>query len=167
MRFNNLAPLALTALPLIIMATACVPRAAPPAPVPVPAPTPAPTPTPRPLPAPTVSNWEDAPQTPGDWTYAGGVARFGLPGQPRLEFRCTGGAVAVAFLGASADLLTFRTETTERSVPASAGVASLSARDPLLDAIAFSKGRFAVEAGSGTLYPPAYPEISRVLEDCR
>jgi hypothetical protein len=50
------------------------------------------------------------------------------------------------------------------------GVASLSirARDPLLDAIAFSRGRFAVEAeGRGRLILPADPVISRVVEDCR
>lgn len=163
MRTIRLAPLALTAL----IATACVPRAAPPTPVPAPAPAPAPTPTPIPLPAPTHAAWEDNPQTPGDWVYAGGVATFGLPGQPRVEFRCAGGAVRIAVQGASAELLTLRTETTQRSVPASAGVASLAARDPLLDAIAFSKGRFAIEAGGTSLYPPAYPEISRVIEDCR
>jgi hypothetical protein len=168
MRLNALAPLALIALPLVIMATACVPRSAPPTPVPAPGPAPSPrsTPTPPP-PAPVHAAWEDNPQTPGDWVYAGGVATFGLPGQPRLEFRCAGGTVRIAVLGASADLLTFRTETTQRSAPANGGVATFSARDPLLDAIAFSKGRFAVEAGNAALYPPAYPEISRVIEDCR
>jgi hypothetical protein len=53
--------------------------------------------------------------------------------------------------------------------PAAGGVrAELAASDPLLDAMAFTKGRFAVEtAGQETLYVPAYPEISRVIEDCR
>ena len=47
-------------------------------------------------------------------------------------------------------------------------VAALPARDPLLDAIAFSRGRFAVEvAGLQTLYLPSWPEITRVIEDCR
>jgi hypothetical protein len=42
------------------------------------------------------------------------------------------------------------------------------AQDPLLDAMAFSKGRFAVEsAGLATLYVPPYPEVTRVIEDCR
>lgn len=45
---------------------------------------------------------------------------------------------------------------------------TLAARDSLLDAIAFSRGRFAVEtAGLPTLYLPSWPEISRVIEDCR
>lgn len=44
----------------------------------------------------------------------------------------------------------------------------LAARDPLLDQIAFSRGRFTIEvAGSAPLYLPSWPEISRVIEDCR
>ncbi|WP_324743459.1 hypothetical protein U8326_08035 [Tsuneonella sp. CC-YZS046] len=45
---------------------------------------------------------------------------------------------------------------------------NLSARDSLLDAIALSRGRFAVEAaGLPTLYLPSWAEVSRVIEDCR
>ena len=44
----------------------------------------------------------------------------------------------------------------------------IAAADRLLDAMAFSRGRFALEAaGQETLYLPAWPEISRVVEDCR
>lgn len=47
-------------------------------------------------------------------------------------------------------------------------VVALRARDPLLDAIVFSRGRFAFEAaGEPTLYLPSWPEIGRVIEDCR
>ena len=55
------------------------------------------------------------------------------------------------------------------AVPMDGGVAvTLSARDPLLDAMAFSRGRFAVEvAGASPLYVPSWTEISRVIEDCR
>ena len=44
----------------------------------------------------------------------------------------------------------------------------ISARDPLLDAMAFSKGRFAalVSGGPG-YYLPAWPEVTRVVEECR
>ena len=46
--------------------------------------------------------------------------------------------------------------------------AELGARDPALDAVAFSRGRFALEtAGLVTLYLPSWPELSRVIEDCR
>lgn len=166
MRFTRLAPLAPLALPMILVA-ACVPRTAAPPPAPAPAPAPAPTPTPTPSPVPTFASWMDAPATPGDWTYAAGTATFGPSGQPRLSMTCAGGAVRISLANSSADLLTFRTETITRAVSAGGGTASLAARDPLLDAIAFSKGRFAVEGGSQTLYVPAWPEISRVIEDCR
>jgi len=44
----------------------------------------------------------------------------------------------------------------------------LAAYDPLLDALAFSRARFAVvAAGSPPLVLPAWPEIARVIEDCR
>ena len=46
--------------------------------------------------------------------------------------------------------------------------ARVPARDPLLDAMAFSKARFAVEVpGSPALYVPSYPEVTKVIEDCR
>ena len=68
-----------------------------------------------------------------------------------------------------------RTETQDRTLTATPVNAAaplltveLSANDRLLDAIAFSKGRFAVETpGTNGLYAPAYPEITRVMEDCR
>lgn len=45
---------------------------------------------------------------------------------------------------------------------------TFGANDPLLDAMAFSRGRFSLEtAGLPTLYVPSWPEISRVIEDCR
>ena len=45
---------------------------------------------------------------------------------------------------------------------------TFAASDPMLDAMAFSRGRFALEvAGLPTLYVPSWPEISRVIEDCR
>ena len=68
-----------------------------------------------------------------------------------------------------------RTETADRVLSAEPQggqlptlVATLPARDSFLDAMAFSRGRFAVEiSGVPTLYLPAWPEISRVVEDCR
>ena len=74
---------------------------------------------------------------------------------------------------ASAKLgMRIRTETVERVVDATARDGNVAAvlppRDPLLDAMAFSKGRFAVElAGMVPLYLPSWVEVSRVLEDCR
>ena len=68
--------------------------------------------------------------------------------------------------------MTISTSTMTRPMVAEPGaaslVAALVARDSLLDAIAFSRGRFAIEAeGLDPLYVPSWPEMSRVIEDCR
>ncbi|RYD43903.1 MAG: hypothetical protein EOP63_07810, partial [Sphingomonadales bacterium] len=48
------------------------------------------------------------------------------------------------------------------------GSANLTNRDPRLDRIAFSRGRFALEMpGGGALTLPVQSEIGRVIEDCR
>ena len=44
----------------------------------------------------------------------------------------------------------------------------MSAYDPLLDAMAFSRGRFLVSGGSAAvLAVPSWPEAARAIEDCR
>ncbi|OZA90967.1 MAG: hypothetical protein B7X57_10740 [Erythrobacter sp. 34-65-8] len=68
-----------------------------------------------------------------------------------------------------------RTETTDRLLTAETLgdgrpmlIVALPARDPLLDAMALSRGRFAVETGGlDTLFLPAWAEVTRVVEDCR
>lgn len=161
---------------------ACVSSTPAPTPAPAPAPRPAPAP-PAPRPVPTSSHWMDAPLTPGDWSYREGLASFGEWGAvPRLTLRCDGrGSVAVSYLGSASQpaAMTIHAETMARAIsqvvltatdtPGTVLVTgSVPARDPLLDAMAFSKGRFAVEvSGAPTLYVPAYPEVTRVIEDCR
>jgi hypothetical protein len=170
------------ALPFVGLAVlvGCVPE---PAPTPAPAPAPTPTPTPAPVyqpPTPSYSDWTTAPLTAGDWAYRAGIASFGEPGaQPRLTMRCdrASGVVEISRAGNAVAALpmTIRTESAERNVDASPArsdpasvVAQVPARDPLLDAMAFSKGRFAIEVGGlETLYIPSYPEVTRVIEDCR
>jgi hypothetical protein len=168
------------ALPCLVLA-ACVPSPEPtPTPAPAPAPTPAPTPVATPSPVPSFASWIDAPATPGDWSYANGVAVFGEPASgSRLSLRCdrTAGVIEISRAGqALAPLpMIIRTEFTERGIDAAPArsdppsiVAKVPAGDPLLDAMAFSKGRFAVEVGGlQTLYVPSYPEVTRVIEDCR
>ena len=68
--------------------------------------------------------------------------------------------------------MTITTEDGVRSLtvtPVAGGVAvPVPARDPLLDSMAFSRGRFAVQVtGQAPLYVPSWTEISRVIEDCR
>jgi len=175
MRYRLLQHAAIAALACTALA-ACVPPPAPtPAPAPAPAPRPAPPPVPTPSPVPSVTSWMDAPLTPGDWTYAGGLARFA----DHLVMRCnrTAGAVEIGRAGTSAApaQMIVRAELMERGIAAQPAesdpswiFARVPARDPLLDAMAFSKGRFAVEvAGLPALYVPSYPEVTRVIEDCR
>ena len=64
------------------------------------------------------------------------------------------------------------TSTGYHDVPAVVGpsglTATLDALHPMFDAIAFSRGRFAVESVDTTLLIlPAWPEPARVIEDCR
>jgi hypothetical protein len=43
----------------------------------------------------------------------------------------------------------------------------MATRDPLLDQMAYSRGRFMLAAGGQELIVPAWPEVARVVEDCR
>ena len=69
--------------------------------------------------------------------------------------------------------MTIRTETAQvtlaaKRLGAQTTMTSVPAYDPLLDAMALSKGRFAVEVeGEAPLYLPSHAEVSRVIEDCR
>ncbi len=124
-------------------------------------------------------DWRRPPQIPGDWTYAmengQGVARFsGL-----LALRCdrAGASVVVERSGAAAGPVpvTIRTSTvtvtrTANPVAGSPPVLSLrfATSDPALDAMAFSRGRFAVDVpGLPELYVPSWSEVGRVVENCR
>ena len=175
---------AATLVAFTLVAGACVPK-----PKTAPRPTPAPAATaaataPTPAPSPTYASWMDVPATPGDWTYrfspAGGTAFFGeASGEPRFSMRCDRAQRAVllerAGQGTGQVPVTIRSEFSTRAIPSSpvAGAepiiqARLAVNDPLLDAMALSKGRFAVETpGLPTLYVPAWPEVTRVIEDCR
>ena len=144
---------------------------------------PAPTATPRPLspPAPPrSSDWRDAPITPGTWRWrmegTRSVARFA---GDALVLSCNRDAGAVTLIrpgtGTGAVPMTILTASMNRTVSGSAEpgpppviALTLQARDSLLDAMAFSRGRFAVEtAGLPTLYVPSWAEVTRVIEDCR
>lgn len=170
------------ALALTLATAACIPPA--PRPTPPAQTRPAPAPSPTPTPAPTYSNWMDAPASEGDWSYRNeGAHTLALFGGAATEadfvMRCERGRREVELwrAGEAAGPVTMRvrTETAERSLTARADdgplpylVASLPAGDRLLDAMALSKGRFAIEvAGTPTLYLPSWAEVTRVIEDCR
>lgn len=170
------------ALALTFAIAACVPA---PDSTPAPAPTPVvsvPTPTPTPPPAPPqFENWIDSPQTAGAWSYratsTGSIAQFGEPQQgTRFSIECNRQARGLILTRASGSdsstAMIIRTETMDRTLAvrrASNSVsANLSASDPLLDAMALTRGRFAVEMpGTSALYLPNWAEVARVVEDCR
>jgi hypothetical protein len=91
--------------------------------------------------------------------------------------RCDRGErrVFLSVRGSNAAPLAVRTSSTARSLPVSPSggtpayvAVSLSPTDPLLDAMAFSRGRFALDqAGAPPLALPAWAEVGRVIEDCR
>lgn len=176
----------LAAAALAACASACAPQAAQAPARPRPAPM-----APLPLPAaPAASDWRDMPLTPGAWRYqpaaGGGVALFGAPGAaPLLSLRCVraGGQVILeraAPNGAGANQVgglpaTITTTSMQRPLiaqPDASDSAALAmafpARDSLLDAMAFSRGRWMVEVtGLPSLIVPAWAEVGRVIEDCR
>jgi hypothetical protein len=118
----------------------------------------------------------------GSWTYApapdGSAATFlNASAMPQLTIRCdrTSRRVSIAKPATVAvPFLNVWTGTMTRGVPASFNPATqrvtiqFPAYDPLLDALAFSRGRIAVYiSGSPALVLPAWPDIARVVEDCR
>ncbi|QNE32018.1 hypothetical protein F1C10_08750 [Sphingomonas sp. NBWT7] len=165
---------------LMLAVTCCVaPPAEPPAPPPPKAPPP---PPPVSAPAPLASDWQDWPRTPGTWTYRrnerGSRAMFGQAGgEARAVLRCDRGAgrIYLSRAGDATGAMTVRTSNTTKAVtvrPTGGTVpyvaAELGVRDPLLDAMAFSRGRVVLEqAGTPPLVLPTYAEIGRVIEDCR
>jgi len=148
-------------------------------PAPAPSPTVRPQPRPAPLPPPSV-DWREHGRSPGDWAWSmedgHSTARFA---GGALTFSCDRIARTVTMTRAGAAqapvAMTVLTSSQTRPLtgepvagPPAALAVTFPARDPLLDAMAFSRGHFAVEtAGLETLYPPSWPEIARVIEDCR
>ena len=175
-------PLRLVLIGALAAIAACVPKQeAPPPPQPQP-PVRQPQPLPPPPPPPTVE-WRDMPLTPGNWYYrseaATSQALFG-PANSEASFliRCERASrrVTLSREGATTgNAMTVRTTSTSRSLPVTAQTeplayvsAVLPANDRLLDAIAFSRGRFTVEVpGLPMLVIPSWPEPARVIEDCR
>lgn len=173
---------ALPVLASLILVAGCVSK---PEPKPVPQPVP-PVARPAPPPAPLPPDWIDWPITPGDWRYSadarGSVAMFGTVGrdadfvlrcdrQARTMFASRSGAFPEGDSGrmtirTSNTLKTFEVFNTGGTPPYVAS--RIPTTDPHLDAMAFSRGRFLVQVkGGADLVLPAWPEVSRVIEDCR
>ncbi|MFM5894927.1 MAG: hypothetical protein ACKOQM_10945 [Novosphingobium sp.] len=135
------------------------------------------------MPRPAPTDWRDAPQSPGDWYWkvssGNSQASFGPPGSPVATLTCDSASRSVVLArtgpGGAAVPVTIRSTFAVRTLTSDPTASQngwitlhLNARDPLLDQIAFSRGRFTIEAaGLAPLYLPSWPEISRVIEDCR
>lgn len=178
MRRSVLVPL----LGLLALPAACV---APKAPAPPPPPSVAPPQPPRPVPT-LPSDWRDWPLAAGDWSYRsdanGSVASFGRIGAPAdFTVQCDKATRRIALArpglldAGKVAQMTLRSTEGAGSYPVAnlAGptprvAASLGAYDPLLDKLAFSRGRFLVQiAGAQDIVLPSWAEVARVVEDCR
>jgi hypothetical protein len=107
------------------------------------------------------------PLAPGQWSYVasatGGEARFGS----QLSLLCDKPTrtVTISRPGVPVSALTIVTDVQSRAL---APNGRMSAYDPLLDAMAFSRGRFLVSGGSAAVLAiPSWPEAARAIEDCR
>ena len=176
---NRGVPLRFAGAALTLLALgACVPRGAPPAPVPAPAPRPVPQPSPPPpRPEAPPADWQTGPLSPGDWSYtpspATPLASYRSDGIS-FTIRCQQGrAIQLGVTGAQGDALLVRTSYGARRLPAervhlNEMLARLPTTDPLLEHMAFSRGHIQVSVEGGpSLVVPAWPEIGRVIEDCR
>ena len=119
---------------------------------------------------------------PGSWSYVpvpgGSDARFtDATSTIRLTLHCDKATrkVMISHTSASpASTIFVWTSSATRNLPARFEpqamrvTADLAANDPLLDAIAFSRGRIVVSMpGVAALVVPAWPEAARAIEDCR
>ena len=172
----SLIPSAMLALGGCSTTPRTIPEAAP-----VPVPTPAPPPAAVVAPPPS-ADWRDWALTPGTWAYRqdarGSIALFGRAGEDAdLTLRCDRGRARLYLSrrGEGATGFDIRTTSAARRLAAQQTggtpaylAAELGVRDPILDAIGFSRGRFVVEAaGLPVLVVPAWAETLRVVEDCR
>ncbi len=109
------------------------------------------------------------PLSPGQWSYiptaTGSEARFGTS----FSIRCDRAARRVTLRRTEAPVatpnaMTIGTDLSVRTLPADGVVTNV---DPVLDAIAFSRGRFIVSGGGMRLILPASPEAARSIDHCR
>jgi hypothetical protein len=132
--------------------------------------------------APAITDQSNARIADGSWTHSmtasGSEAQFrSAGGQPLLVLAClrqTRQVTITRQAAGAAPFLQVWTSSLGRNLLASFNpatgrlTATLGAQDPLLDALAMSRGRIAVGiSGQPATVAPAWAEISRIVEDCR
>ena len=131
---------------------------------------------------PVEANLEYATPIAGNWIYSATAdeseATFDdSSGHPQLTIRCTRSTRRIAILKnapTASPTMWIWTSSQTRSLPATYDAASarvsadLGAYDPLLDAIASSRGRIGFStSGLAALVMPPWADVARVIEDCR
>lgn len=170
----------LTLSALLALAACAAP---PPPPVPQPVPAPKPAVAPPAQPQPTTAEWIDWPLAAGDWVYRrderGSIGLFGASGQnAKVTLRCdtqrrriylgregtgTGGKMVVRSSSSMKEFVASPTGATPAYL-----ASEIMPNDPILDAMAFSRGRIAIEVtGQQPIAIPSWAEITRIVEDCR
>jgi hypothetical protein len=143
------------------------------------------------MPAPaTGGDWHDVPLPAGDWTWTaragGSEARYGPSGQPPIAIMLCDPVAGVMRVALPVDAaLAGATGTRPATIAASTSsgtfvaqpqmigalqvwAIALPASHPILDAMAFSRGRFRVAIdGFPPVVLPSWSEVGRVIEDCR
>ena len=130
----------------------------------------------------TIPDLSTATPIAGSWSYApatdGSEAVFADgSGYPQLWIHCTRATRQVSIArtaGMATAMLNVWTGSMTRSAAASFDPAkarltvTLTNYNPLLDALANSRGRLGFALGSEpALVVPAWPEVARIIEDCR
>ena len=133
-------------------------------------------------PPPAVADLSTATPLSGNWSWrqvADGseIVFADTSARPQLTIRCTRSIRTLTIsktAGGAAPFLGVWTSSQSRNLPASFNPAtaqlsaSVAAFDPLLDAIASSRGRIGLSvAGTPVLVVPPWSEVARVIEDCR
>ncbi|WP_300974851.1 hypothetical protein [Sphingomonas sp. LHG3406-1] len=118
------------------------------------------------------ADWRARPTNAGTWTWRNAPdaseAIFSDSRGPQLVIRCTRATRRVSFSrtgGGPAAPIRIATTSSERALPPGN---MLLASDPLLDAIAFTRGRLWVDVqGTLPLILRSAAEPARAIEDCR
>lgn len=133
-------------------------------------------------------DWADWPIAQGSWIYRtdarGSVAMFGQEqGDAVVTIRCDRAQSRIYLTradeagsgSAGAGAITIRTSSVLKTINASSTggspayiAAEIMPADPILDAIIYTRGRFALQvSGQQSIAVPVYAEIAKVVEDCR
>ncbi len=129
-------------------------------------------------------DWIDWPITAGNWAYRrdqrGSIALFGEAGEDAmLTLRCAindktlflsraGNSEANAQMSIRTSHILKRYNAQPTGGTPSFAAIAIDPSDDVLDALTYTRGRFAVELeGTLSIAVPAWSEIARVIEDCR